>query len=86
VDEVDLALILAVAPPTHVGLVASDDHVDRPLSLLEGVVGVTRRRWRRQVVLIAAILRLRLVATSLITAVVITTATSIITTVVVVAS
>jgi hypothetical protein len=84
VDEVDLALVLVVAPSAHIGLEASDDHVDRPLNLLEGIVGVARCRWRRQVALIAVILRLRLVATSLIMAIVIATAVSIVTAVVVV--
>jgi hypothetical protein len=27
-------------------LQAANDHVDRPLGLLEGAVGVVRRRWR----------------------------------------
>jgi hypothetical protein len=35
VDELDLTLILAVPPPARAGLQAANDHVDRPLGLLE---------------------------------------------------
>jgi hypothetical protein len=44
---VDHALILAVAPPAHVRLETSDDHVDRSVGSLEGPVGVACFRWWR---------------------------------------
>jgi hypothetical protein len=84
-NEVDLTLVLAVAPSAHVGLEASDDHVDRPLGLLEGTVGVAYLWWRRQVALVAVSFWMRLVAAALITAVVIAAAAAVVTTVVAVA-
>jgi hypothetical protein len=47
VDEVDFALILAVAPPAHVRLETSNDHVDRSVGQLERPIGVAYLRWRR---------------------------------------
>jgi hypothetical protein len=47
VDELDITFILVVPPPTaRAGLQAVDDHVDRPLGLLECAVGVAYLRWR----------------------------------------
>jgi hypothetical protein len=57
----NLTIILAVPPPTRAGLQVANDHVDRPLGLLEWAVGVACLRWRRQVVLVAGVLRLRVI-------------------------
>jgi hypothetical protein len=59
--EVDLALVLAVAPSAHMRHQAPDDHVDGPLGLLEGAVGVARLWWRRQAAIVVVRLWLRLV-------------------------
>jgi hypothetical protein len=45
VDELDLMLVLAIPPLARAGLQAANDHVDRPLGLLEGAVGVACH-WR----------------------------------------
>jgi hypothetical protein len=47
VDELDLTLVLAIQPLTCARLQAANNHVDRPLSLLERAVGVACRWWRR---------------------------------------
>jgi hypothetical protein len=47
VDELDLTLVLEIPPLACVGLQAADDHVDQPLGLLKGAVGVACRQWRR---------------------------------------
>jgi hypothetical protein len=39
-DEVDLALVLAIRPLAHMRLEASDDHVDQSVSRLEGPIRV----------------------------------------------
>jgi hypothetical protein len=40
VNEQDLAFILVVPPPARAGLQDANDHVDRPLGMLEWAVGV----------------------------------------------
>jgi hypothetical protein len=84
VNELDLTIILVGPPPTRAGLQITDDYVDRPLGLLEWVIGVACLRWRRQVMLIAAVLRLWVLMSPVIMAVVVTAATPIVTTVVVI--
>jgi hypothetical protein len=44
VDELDLTVVLAVSPPARAALQFADDHVDRPLGLLERAVGVAYLR------------------------------------------
>jgi hypothetical protein len=86
VDELDLATVLAVPPFAHATLQATNDHVDRPLGILERAVGVACLRRGTQVALLAMILR-RVVATSPVaTVVVVLAATSIVTVVVVAAT
>jgi hypothetical protein len=82
----DLTVILAVPPPARAGLQAANDHVDQSFGLLEWVVGVACLRWGRQVALIATVLRLRIITSPVITAIVVSAATSIVTVVVVVAT
>jgi hypothetical protein len=86
VDELDLALVLAIPPLARVGLQAVDDHVDRPLGLLEWVVGVAYLRWRRYLALIAEVLRLGVITSPVLAAIVVAAATLIIMAVVVVAT
>jgi hypothetical protein len=84
VDELDLAAILAVPPSAHVALQAANNHVDRPLGMLEWAIGVAcLRRWR-QVVLLAMILWLVAVTSPVVTAIVVLATTSIVAAVVVV--
>jgi hypothetical protein len=86
VDELDLTVLLAVPSPARAALQAADDHVDRPLGLLERVVGVACL-WRgRQVVLITTVFWLLVVTSPVVTAIVVPAATSVIATVVVVAT
>jgi heterodisulfide reductase subunit B len=47
VDEVGLTLVSAVVPSAHVGFETVNDHVDRPLSVLKGAIGVACHWWRR---------------------------------------
>jgi hypothetical protein len=47
VDELDLELILAVAPPAHMRLETSNNHVDRLVGRLERPIGVPYLRWWR---------------------------------------
>jgi hypothetical protein len=77
VDELDLAVVLAVPPPARAALQAANDHVNRPLCLLEWAVEVARlRRWR-QVALFVTILRLVVVTSPVVAAVVVLAATSV---------
>jgi hypothetical protein len=78
--------ILAVPHPARAGLQAVDDLVDRPLGLLEWVVGVACLRWGRQVALVATVLWQWIITSLVVTAIVVCEATSIITAVVVVAT
>jgi hypothetical protein len=47
VDELDLTVVLALPSPTRGALQAIDDHVNRPLALLEWAVGVSCLRQGR---------------------------------------
>jgi hypothetical protein len=84
VDELDLAVVLAVPSPSCAALQAANDHVDRPLGLLEWVVRIACLRRGRRVKLIATVLRLVAITSSVVTAVVVLEATSVVTEVVVV--
>jgi hypothetical protein len=84
VAELDLAVVLAVPPPAHAGLQAANDHVDRPLGLLEWAVGVAYLRWGRQVALVATILWLLVITLLVVEAIVVSAAMSVIAVVVVV--
>jgi hypothetical protein len=83
VDELDLAVVLAVPSPARATLQAADDHVDRPLVLLEWVIGVACLRRGRQVTLITAIFQLLVVTSLVVTVIVVPMATSVIAAVVV---
>jgi hypothetical protein len=85
-DELELAAILPVPPPTRATLQAADDHVDRPLGVLKWTIGVACLRRGRQVALLAAILRRVVVTSPGVAALVVLAATSVITVVVVVAT
>jgi hypothetical protein len=86
VDELDLAIVLAVPPPTRAALQVADDHVDRPLGLLVRAVGVTCLRRRRQVTLIRTVLWLLVITSPIVMAIVVPAATSVVAAVVVVAT
>jgi hypothetical protein len=86
VDELDLVAVLAVPLSARAALQAADDHVDRPLGVLERVVGVACLRRGRQVALLAAILQRVVVTSPVITALVVLVATSVVAAVVVVAT
>jgi hypothetical protein len=86
VDELDLAVVLAVSPPARAGLQAANDHVDRPLGLLEWAVGVACLQWGRQVALIVVVLGLLDITSSVVTVIVLSAATSVIVAVVGVAT
>jgi hypothetical protein len=85
VDELDLTFVLAVPSIARVALQAADDHVDRPLGLLEWVVGLAYLRRGRQVALITVVFRLWVVMSPVITAIIVPTSTSVVAAVVVVA-
>jgi hypothetical protein len=74
VDELDLATFLVVPPFARVALQAANDHVDRPLGVLEWAIGVACLRRGRQVALLAAILW-QVVVTSPVVAAIIVLAT-----------
>jgi hypothetical protein len=86
VDELDLSVVLAVPSPARAALQAANDHVDRPLGLLEWAVGVACLRQGRQVVLAAAVFRLLVITSPVITTIVFSAATSVVAAVVVVAT
>jgi hypothetical protein len=85
VDELDLAVVLAVPSSAQAGLQDTNDHVDRPLGLLEWAVGVAYLRQGRQVALITAILYLLVITLPVITEIVVSAATSVVVAVVVLA-
>jgi hypothetical protein len=85
-DELDLATVLAVHPSARAALQATNDHVDRPLGVLEWAIGVACLRRGRQVALLAAILRWVVVTSPVVTAIVVLAATSVIEAVVVAAT
>jgi hypothetical protein len=85
VDELDLAVVLAAPSPARAALQDADDHVDRPFGLLERAVGVACLRRGRQVMFIAAVFRLLVVTSPVITVIIVPTATSVVAAVVVVA-
>jgi hypothetical protein len=84
VDELDLAVFLEVPPPAQARLQAANDHVDRPLGLLERAVEVACLRRGRQVALIVTVFRLLVIMSPVVTAIIVSTATLVIPTVVVV--
>jgi hypothetical protein len=86
VDELDLAVVLAVPSPARASLQATDDHVDRPLGLLEWAVRVACLRRGRQIVIVVSVFRLLGVTSLVVTAIVVPTGTSVVTVVVVVAT
>jgi hypothetical protein len=86
VDELDLAAVLVVPPPARAALQATNDHVDRPLGMLERAVGIACLRWGRQVTLLVTILWLVAVTSPVITAIVVLATTSVVAAVVVVAT
>jgi hypothetical protein len=47
VDELNFSLVLAILSLARAGLQATKDHVDQPLGLLEGAVGIACHRGRR---------------------------------------
>jgi hypothetical protein len=83
-DELDLTIVLAVPPPTRAYLQAANNHVDRPLGLLEWAVGVACLWWGWQVAFVATVFRLLVITSSVITAIVVSAATSVVAAVVVV--
>jgi hypothetical protein len=86
VDELDLTVVFVVPSPTRAALQAANDHVDRPLGLLERAVGVACLLRGRKVALIAAVSRLLVITSSVITTIVVPAATSVIAAIVVVAT
>jgi hypothetical protein len=70
VDELDLAAVLTVLSSACAALQAANDHVDRPLGLLERAVGIACLRRGRQVAFVALVLRLVAVTSSVVTAIV----------------
>jgi hypothetical protein len=85
-DELDLAAVHAVPSPACATLQAANDHVDRPLGLLEQAVGIACLRRGRQVALVTSVLRLVAVTSPVVTAVVVLAAMSVVTAAVVVAT
>jgi hypothetical protein len=84
VDQLDLTVVHAVPPPTRAALLATNDHVDRPLGLLERAVGVACLRRGRQIALIAAVFRLMVITSPVVTAIIVPTATLVVAAIVVV--
>jgi hypothetical protein len=78
VDELDLAVVLAVPPPARATLQAANDHVDRPLGVLEWAIGVACLRRGRQAALLTTVLWLVLVTSPVVAAVVVLAATSVV--------
>jgi hypothetical protein len=85
VDELDLAVVLAVPSPVQAGLQATNNHVDRPLGLLERAVGVACLRWGRQVALVAKVFRMLVITLQVVTTIVVSAATLVVSAVAVVA-
>jgi hypothetical protein len=83
VDELNVTTVLAVPPSARAALQAANDHVDRPLVILERAVGVACLRWGRQVAHLTMIFRRVVVTSPVVTAIVVLAATSIVTVVVV---
>jgi hypothetical protein len=86
VDEVDLTAVLAVPSPACTALHDANDHVDRPLGLLEWAVGIACLQRGRQVTLLVTVLRLAAVTSPVITTIIVLAATSVVAVVVVVAT
>jgi hypothetical protein len=78
--------VLAVSPSARAALQAANDHVDRPLGILEWGIGVACLQWGRQVALLVTILRRVVVTSAVVTAIVVLADTSIVAAVVVVAT
>jgi hypothetical protein len=79
VDELDLAAVLAVPPPTHATIHAANDHVDKSLGVLERGVGVACLRRGRQVAFLATVLLLMVVTSPVVVTVIVLAATSVVT-------
>jgi hypothetical protein len=86
VDELDIAAVLAVPSPARAAVQDANDHVDRPLGMLERVVGIACLQRGRQVALLATILRLAAVRSPVVTLIVVLAAASVVAMVVVVAT
>jgi hypothetical protein len=86
VDELNLAVILVVPPPARAALQAANDHVDRPLGILEWGIWISYLREGRQVALPATVLRLTAVTSPVVAAIVVLAATLVVVVVVVVAT
>jgi hypothetical protein len=86
VDELDLTVVLVVPSHARAALQATNDHVDRPLGLLEWAVRVACLRRRRQVALVASVFQLLVVTSPVVTAIIVPTATLVVAEVVVVAT
>jgi hypothetical protein len=85
VDELDLVTVLVAPPSDRASLQATNDHVDRPLGILEQAIGVACLRRGRQIALLAAILRRVVVTSPVVTVIIVLAATSVVAAVVVVA-
>jgi hypothetical protein len=85
VHELELAAILAVPPPARAALQAANDHIDRPLGMLERAIGIACLRRGRRVALLVTIFRLAAVMSPIVTAIVVLASTSDVVAVVVVA-
>jgi hypothetical protein len=83
VDELDLTIVLAAPSPARAALQAADDHVDRPLGLLEWAVGVACLRQGGKVTLIVTVFRLLVVTLPVVTVIVVPAAMSVVVAVVV---
>jgi hypothetical protein len=85
VDELNLAAILVIPPLARATLQVANDHVDRPLGMLERAIGIAYLRRGRQVALLATILRLLAVTSPVVTTIVVLATTPVVAAVVVVA-
>jgi hypothetical protein len=84
VDELDLAVVLAVPPPAHAGLQTADVHVDPPLGMLEWAIGVACLRRGRQVALLATVFQLAAVTLPVLVVIIVLASTLVVAAVVVV--
>jgi hypothetical protein len=86
VDELDLAVVLAVPPPARAPLQAANDNVDRPLDVLERAIRISFLWWGRQVTLLATVLWLVAVTSPVVAEIVVLAATLVVAVVVVAAT
>jgi hypothetical protein len=78
VDDLDIAVVLAVPLPAQARFQTANDHVGRPLGVLERAVGVACLWWGRQVTLVAVVFRLLIITSLIITVIVVSAATSVV--------